>query len=176
VVLQISWLVPEKGIDLALRAAKRVLEVRNDLQFVFCGDGANREEYETLAEELGIAAHVTWTGQVEDLAGSGAFRAADIQIQCSQWQEAFCLAVAEGMSASLPIVASRIGGLPELVEDGVNGFLFDPKSDQQLANALLTLASDDELRSRMGAKGRKRAVEDLDLVQNVKLWLGVLLK
>jgi glycosyltransferase involved in cell wall biosynthesis len=176
VVMQISWLVPEKGIDLALRAAKRVLEARDDLQFVFCGDGANRGEYETLAEQLGIAAHVTWTGQVEDLAGSGAFRAADIQIQCSQWHEAFCLAVAEGMSASLPIVASRIGGLPELIEDGANGFLFDPKSDEQLADAILKLAADDGLRSRMGARGRKRAVEDLDLVRNVRRWVDVLLK
>jgi glycosyltransferase involved in cell wall biosynthesis len=175
VVLQISWLVPEKGIDMALRAAKRVLEVRQDFQFVFCGDGANRAEYEALAEELGIAGHVTWTGQIEDLAGSGVFRAAEIQIQCSQWHEAFCLAVAEGMSAGLPIVASRIGGLPELVEDGVNGILFDPKSDAELAEAILTLGADEEIRRQMGAVGRKRAIETHDLIKNVGLWVDVLL-
>ena len=176
VVLQISWLVPEKGIDMALRAAKRVLDVRSDLQFVFCGDGANRAEYEALAEKLGVAEHVIWAGQVEDLAGSGAFRAADIQIQCSQWHEAYCLAVAEGMSAGLPVVASRIGGLPELIEDGVNGFLFDPKSDEQLANSVLALAGSSDLRSQMGAMGRNRAVEKLDLLRNVRLWVDVLLK
>jgi glycosyltransferase involved in cell wall biosynthesis len=129
-----------------------------------------------LAEELGIAGHVTWTGHIEDLAGSGAFRAADIQIQCSQWHEAFCLAVAEGMSAGLPIVASRIGGLPELVEDGVNGFLFEPTSDVELADAILNLAEDRELRSRMGAKGRERAVENHDLARNVSRWVDVLLQ
>jgi glycosyltransferase involved in cell wall biosynthesis len=176
VVVQISWLVPEKGIELALRAAKRVLDVRKDLQFVFCGDGANREEYEGLAEELGIAGHVTWTGQIEDLAGSGAFRAAEIQIQCSQWHEAFSLAVAEGMSAGLPIIACRIGGLPELVEDGVSGFLFDPKSDVELADAIQALAADGELRSRMGTRGRERAVENFDLVRNVSRWVDLLLQ
>jgi glycosyltransferase involved in cell wall biosynthesis len=176
VVLQISWLVPEKGIDLALRAAKRALEVRKDLQFVFCGDGANREEYEQLAEKLEIAGNVTWTGQIEDLPGSGAFRAADIQIQCSQWHEAFCLAVAEGMCASLPVVASRIGGLPELVEDGINGFLFDPKSEIELADAILKAAADEKLRARMGAIGRERAIESHDLVRNVGLWLDILLR
>jgi len=175
VVLQISWLVPEKGIDLALRAAKRVLEVRQDLQFVFCGDGANRMEYERLAEELGVTGHVTWTGQIEDLVGSGAFRAAEIQIQCSQWHEAGCLAVTEGINAGIPIVASRIGGLPELVEDGINGFLFDPTSEVELADAILALAADEQLRLRMGAKGRERAAANHDMVKNVTLWLDVLL-
>jgi len=176
VVLLVSWLVPVKGIDLALRAAKQVLCERDDVHFVFCGDGANRAEYECLADDLGIAGNATWTGMIEDLAGSGAFRAADIQIQCSQWQEAFCLAVAEGMSAGLPIIASRIGGLPELVEDGVNGLLFEPKSDIELANAILALVRDTELRSRMGAKGRERAIEDYELVQNVESWVDQLTK
>jgi len=176
IVLKVSWLVPEKGIGLALQAAKRVIAARKDFQFVFCGDGENRGDYERLAEELGIAEHVTWTGLIEDMAGSGAFRAADIQIQCSQWHEAFCLAVAEGMSADLPIVASRIGGLPELVEDGANGFLFDPSSEEELATAILTLAADDDLRSRMGAEGRKRAVENYDLVRNVSRWVDALLR
>jgi glycosyltransferase involved in cell wall biosynthesis len=176
VVLKVSWLVPEKGIDLALRAAKQVLNVRKDLQFVFCGDGANRQEYEQLARDLEIADHVKWTGQVENLAGSGAFRAADMQIQCSQWHEAFCLAVGEGMSAGLPVVAARIGGLPELIEPGVNGFLFDPHSETELANAILTLAADGDLRRRMGREGRNRAIENHDLVRNTKLWVETLLR
>jgi glycosyltransferase involved in cell wall biosynthesis len=175
VVLLISWIVPEKGIDLALRAARIALQRRNDLHFAFCGEGANRREYERLSSELGIAEHVTWTGQVEDLAASGAFKAADMQIQCSQWQEAFCLAVAEGMSASLPVIASRIGGLPELVEDGMNGYLFDPSSELELANDILKLAADPELRSRLGQQGRKKALEKFDLARNAAMWVDVLL-
>lgn len=172
--MQISWLVPEKGIDVALRAAELVLKDEPTIHFVFCGEGANRKEYQGLADALGIGGNVTWAGMVEDLVGSGAFRAADIQIQCSRWYEAFCLAVAEGMSAGLPIIASRIGGLPELVEDGVNGYLFDPGSELELAAAVTALAHDAELRAEMGARGRMRALENHDLVENVKRWVDLL--
>ena len=71
------------------------------------------------------------------------------------------------MSAGLPIIASRIGGLPELVEDGENGFLFNPALE--LCDAILTFAADDELRLRMGTKGRERAVANHDLARNVHL-------
>jgi len=176
IVLKVSWLVPVKGIDMALRAAQRVLSVRNDIQFVFCGDGAGREQYQRMALEMGISDHVTWTGQIEDLVASGAFSAADVQIQCSQWQEAFCLAVAEGMHAGLPIIASNIGGLPELVEDGVNGFLFAPHDHASLAELLLKLCSDRKLRIRMGQEGRERASNNYNLVGNVNTWINLLLE
>ncbi|HZQ44077.1 MAG TPA: glycosyltransferase family 4 protein [Acidobacteriaceae bacterium] len=174
-VMQVSWLVPEKGIDVALRAAQITLATQPALHFVFCGEGAHRAEYEALAQQLGIDGHVTWTGQVEDLVGGGAFKAADILIQCSQWQEAFGFTVAEAMSAGLPIIASRIGGLPELVADGDNGFLFDPPSAEQLAAHILRLQSDTALRDRMGERSRARAVEQFDLQVCVDQWVDVLM-
>jgi glycosyltransferase involved in cell wall biosynthesis len=174
-VLKVSWLVPEKGIDITLLASREALRQRKDLHFVFCGDGEHREAYERTAAELGIAAYVTWTGQVEDLPASGAFQAADMQIQCSQWREAFCLAVAEGASAGLPVVVSRVGGLPELVTDGVNGFLFEPQDHVALANYILKLAGDESLRLRMGQAGRKRMVQRHDLTKNVAKWVEAIL-
>ena len=156
-MLQISWLVADKGIGLALEAVSHALAVRSDLHFVFCGDGEGRPAYEEMAVQLGIKDHVTWTGQLRDISGSGALDAADIQIQCSQWNEAFCYAVAEGMSAHLPVIASRIGGLPELVEDGVSGLLFDPKSCAELTAAILRFAADEPLRIRMGQRGLERS-------------------
>jgi len=175
VVLQVSWLVPVKGIDVALRAAEKTISSRKDIHFVFCGDGAGREQYQQMALDMGISDHVTWAGQLEDLPASGAFSAANIQIQCSQWHEAFCLAVAEGMHAGLPIIASRIGGLPELVSDGVNGFLFDPHDHAALAKLILRLCSDSDLRIRMGQEGRERAFRDYNLVDNVNTWIDLLL-
>jgi len=174
VVLQVSWLVPEKGIDVALRAARRALDVRQDLHFVFCGNGAYQGEYERLAEDLGIAGHVTWAGQVQDMFSRGAFAAADLQIQCSQWHEACPYAVAEGMSAGLPVIASRIGGLPELVVAELNGLLFEPASDAELAEGILRLAGDAELRRRMGAAGQERVRRNHELVSNVGRWVELL--
>jgi glycosyltransferase involved in cell wall biosynthesis len=174
-ILKISWLVPDKGIDVALQACREALRQRNDLHFVFCGDGENLQDYQRMAVEWGLTDHVTWTGQVEDLRTSGIFRAADIQIQCSQWHEAFCLAVAEGMSAGLPVVAARIGGLPELVVEGDNGYLFNPRDHLALAENIVRLAGNEALRKTMGEQGRQRAMERFNLTRNVHDWVRTLL-
>jgi glycosyltransferase involved in cell wall biosynthesis len=173
-VMQVSWLVPDKGIDVALRAAAIAIAQQPSLHFVFCGEGSHQAEYEKLAGALGIADHVTWTGQVQDLIGGGAFQAADVLIQCSQWQEAFGFSVAEGMAAGLPIIASRIGGLPELVSVGENGFLFEPSSSAELAQHILHLQADPELRKRMGESSRKMVAEHFDLRVCVSRWVDLL--
>jgi glycosyltransferase involved in cell wall biosynthesis len=175
VVLKVSWLIPEKGIDVALLAAKEALKERSDLHFLFCGDGKDRKIYERMAEDQGMGDHVTWAGQVEDMGSSGAFQAADMQIQCSQWQEAFCLSVAEGMAAGLPVIVAKIGGLPELVTEGENGYLFDPQNYQSLAASILKLAGDKELRQRMGRDGREKAIERHNLKKNVAKWIEMLM-
>ena len=173
-VMQVSWLVPDKGIDVALRAAAIAIAQQPSLHFVFCGEGSHRAEYDRLAKELGIENQVTWTGQVQDLIGGGAFQAADILIQCSQWQEAFGFSVAEGMAAGLPIIASRIGGLPELVRVGENGFLFEPTSSSELAQHILHLQADPDLRKRMGEQSRKIVAEHFDLSVCVTQWVDLL--
>ena len=173
-VMQVSWLVPDKGIDVALRAAAIAIAQQPSLHFVFCGEGSHRAEYDRLAKELGIESQVTWTGQVQDLIGGGAFQAADILIQCSQWQEAFGFSVAEGMAAGLPIIASRIGGLPELVRVGENGFLFEPTSFSELAQHILHLQADSDLRKRMGEHSRKIVAKHFDLSVCVTRWVDLL--
>jgi len=173
-VMQVSWLVPYKGIDVALRAAAIAIGQQPSLHFVFCGEGSHQAEYDRLAKELGIESQVTWTGQVQDLIGGGAFQAADILIQCSQWQEAFGFSVAEGMAAGLPIIASRIGGLPELVRVGENGFLFEPTSFSELAQHILHLQADSDLRKRMGEHSRKIVAKHFDLSVCVTRWVDLL--
>ena len=173
-VMQVSWLVPDKGVDIALRAAAVAIAQQPSLHFVFCGEGSHRAEYDCLAKELGIENRVTWTGQVLDLIGSGAFQAADILIQCSQWQEAFGFSVAEGMAGGLPIIASRIGGLPELIRVGENGFLFEPTSFSELAQHILQLQADPDLRKRMGDHSRKIVAEHFDLSVCVTQWVDLL--
>jgi glycosyltransferase involved in cell wall biosynthesis len=79
------------------------------------------------------------------------------------------------MSAGLPVIASRIGGLPELVADGDNGFLFDPPSSEQLAAHILRLQGDTALRQRMGERSRMRAAEQFDLQVCVDRWADLLM-
>jgi glycosyltransferase involved in cell wall biosynthesis len=79
------------------------------------------------------------------------------------------------MSAGLPVVAARTGGLPELVADQENGFLFDPRSSEQLATHILTLHSDPALRHRMGEGSRDRATRQFDLQVCVAQWVDLLM-
>ncbi|HJX90670.1 MAG TPA: glycosyltransferase family 4 protein [Pyrinomonadaceae bacterium] len=171
IVLQVSWIIPEKGISGLLEAARRVLSVTDKVQFVFVGEGAYRSEYSAKAQEMGIAENVTWTGLVEHPFAEGVFDAADIVCQVSNWEEVFGWAIAEAMGFRKPIIGTRVGGIPELVEDGVNGFLVERGASDQIAERLLELHRDPELRARMGERARQLTEEKFDLRNNVKKFI-----
>ncbi len=94
-VVQVSWIIPEKGIVDLLETARLVLSRNRNVQFVLVGDGSHREEYTRLAAEMGLGEHVTWTGLVEDPFGEGVYAAADVVCQVSRWEELFGYVVAE---------------------------------------------------------------------------------
>src|SRR5205823_5139867 len=89
VVTQVSWLIPEKGVDDLLVAARDVIAAEPRAHFVLAGDGAHRPNLERLARDLGIASQVTFTGPVVDPLGEGLFAASDIVCQLSRWEEVF---------------------------------------------------------------------------------------
>jgi len=119
-----------------------------------------------LAGDMGIADHVTWTGIVRDPFGEGLFAAADVVCQVSRWEEVFGWVIAEAMAFSRPLVATRVGGIPELVQDGKSGFLTDRGDVEGMARRILELLGDDALRRRMGKSGRRIAEEKFDLRHN----------
>jgi L-malate glycosyltransferase len=163
----VSWLVPEKGIDVLLRAMKQVFASGSDVHLIVVGEGPKRSEYEALACQLGIADRVIFTGSISQPTQAGVFDAADICCQMSQWEEAFGLVIAEAMAAGRPVVASRVGGVPELVANGETGFLVDRRDEKEAASRILELVQDRTLRTRMGAAGRERARKFFDLKTNV---------
>lgn len=154
VVAQLCWMVPVKGVDTLLAAAVESLRDVPTAHFLLVGDGPQLEDYRRLATELHIEDRVTFTGVISDPTANGVFEAADLYCQPSLWQEASGLAVMEAMSFGLPVVVSRIGGLPELVHDGSNGFLFTPSNAADLSEKLVRLAKSAELRHRLGTAGR----------------------
>jgi glycosyltransferase involved in cell wall biosynthesis len=158
-VTQVSWIVEEKGIADLLEAARLILSKRANTHFVFVGEGSLRGKYTQLASDLGIAKHVTWTGLVEDPLGEGVYEAAHIVCQPSRWEEMFAYTILEAMAFSRPVVATRLGGNPEAVVDQLSGFLVPREDPAQLAEKILALLSDPDLRKRMGREGR-RIVEE----------------
>jgi glycosyltransferase involved in cell wall biosynthesis len=167
-VAQVSWMIPEKGIADLLEAAKLVIAENPMVHFALVGEGGWRQEYVTRAAEMGLANHVTFTGQVEDPMGSGVYAAADVVCQVSRWEEVFGYVIAEAMSCGRPMVATRVGGIPELVEDGKTGFVVERGDAAAIADGILKLVADPALRERMGTAAREAARAKFDLEQNVE--------
>jgi glycosyltransferase involved in cell wall biosynthesis len=172
-ITQISQVIPEKGIGDVLAAAKLALARHPGLHFAFIGDGKHLAHFTTRAIELGIAAHVTWTGMIIDPVAEGVFMATDISCLAARWQEAFGLVLAEAMSCGKPVVATRVGAIPEVVEDGKTGFLVPHRDPAALADKFILLARDSELRAALGRAGRERAATHFDVRTNVNRLLEV---
>jgi glycosyltransferase involved in cell wall biosynthesis len=168
-VVQVSWIIPEKGIGDLLAAARLVISRNPDVHFAFVGEGAYRERYMGQTTEMGIEDHVTWTGQIEDPMSEGVYAAAGVVCQVSRWEEVFGYVIAEAMSSSKPLVATRVGGIPELVEDEKTGFVVDRGDSSAIAERILELVADREMRERMGRAGREAAAARFDLERNVEL-------
>jgi len=166
-IAQVSWLIPEKGVDDLLEAAKTVVAAEPRAHFVLVGDGAHKPNLERRAQELGIADRVTFTGVVKDPLAEGLYHATDIVCQMSRWEEVFGYVNAEAMACGKPLVGTRAGGIPEIIEDGVTGFVVEKRDTSAMASRILELVRDEALRRRMGEAGRQRVREKFLLRTNV---------
>jgi glycosyltransferase involved in cell wall biosynthesis len=167
IVTQVSWIIPEKGITDFLETARLVTKQNRNVQFVLVGEGAYREQYMKDAAAMGIEDRVTWTGMVKDPFREGVFAAADVICQFSRWEEVFGWMIAEGMAHGKPVVATRVGGIPELISQGATGFLVDRGDTEAMSEKLQLLLGDPSLRARMGEAGRAVVSEKFDLRKNV---------
>lgn len=175
-VVQLSWMIPEKGVQDLLEAAALVIARDPEVHFAMVGDGAGRRAFIDRARELGIAAHVTFTGNIRNPLKEGVHSAADVICQVSRWEEVFGFTIAEAMMHGKPVLATRVGGIPELVEDGRTGFLVERGDAAAMADRLLALLRDPDLRERMGREGRRVAREKFELRKNVGElldWYGI---
>ncbi len=167
VVTQVSWLIPEKGLDDLLIAARDVVAVEPKAHFLLAGDGAYRPNLEQTAHDLGIATHVTFTGVVPDPLAEGIYAASDVVCQMSRWEEVFGYVNAEAMATAKPMVGTRVGGIPEIIDHGKTGFLVERRDTAAMAASILLLLRDPDLRRRMGEAGRQVVTEKFNHKTNV---------
>jgi len=155
VALTVGRLVTQKGHVHLVEAIPRILERCMDFFFVFAGDGPLEESLRRQAEGLGIEKHVLFGGMIEDLACE--WSGADVMIHPSI-EEPFGIAVLEGMRAGLPIVASDVGGIPEVVGQDEAAILVSPGQPYEIASAVVSLMSSTQAMSEYGERGRARYV------------------
>jgi glycosyltransferase involved in cell wall biosynthesis len=158
-VMAAAFLIKDKGVDHLIRAMSSPALARARLTVV--GDGPEIEAIKFLSQRLGIAERTVFLGLRTDL--HLLLRDVDVFVHPAVWHEAFGLTIVEAMAAGCPVVASRIGAIPELVVEGETGFVVPAGDSAAIAQALERLAADPSLRARLGTAARRRAVERFDL-------------
>ena len=151
---------PVKDLATLVRGFAAAREGRPELKLIIAGEGPERPALEALAEELGVRGAVTLAGWLDDM--EEFYSALDIN-SLSSLSETFPYALTEGAAYRLPTVASAVGGIPRLIEDGKTGFLFAPGDWEKLGARLAQLASDPGLRERLGAAVHERAAREFSV-------------
>jgi glycosyltransferase involved in cell wall biosynthesis len=148
----LAMLRPEKDHETFLRAAKIVRERVPNAHFLVVGDGQERARLEALARELGIDEAVRFTGRRADI--PELLSVFDVSVLTSVTIETFPMAFLEAMALAIPLVATRVGGIPEMIDEGENGFVVPLRDPHALADALVRVVSDRETRDAFGARSR----------------------
>ena len=152
---------PEKGVQHLLRAFDRLLQgtSREGLRpaLIYMGDGPYFAELHSLRDSLRSKGDIILAGYRADAARL--LGAADLCVVPSVWQEAFGLAVLEAMARGKPVIATKVGGIPEIVEDGIHGLLVPPADEAALAEAIGGLLKDRKRAAQLGEAARRRVAE-----------------
>jgi glycosyltransferase involved in cell wall biosynthesis len=146
-----------KGIATLLRAAS----INKDIKLKIVGGGSEKNSIMKYASENQLN-NVEFTGYLQGNELQKIIHDCSFIVVPSEWYENYPYVIMEGMTAGRPVIASRIGGLPEMVDDGVTGFLFEPQNYVELADKMKILKRDKLLREKMGHAGREKAVVDFD--------------
>ena len=155
-LMHVSNFRPVKRIsDCVHTLAKIKAASKLPVRLVMCGDGTEREAAENLAREYGLADDVLFVGQVPNIADY--LSVADLLLVPSQ-TESFGLAALEAMACEVPVIATRVGGLPEVVKNGENGFLVKLGDTAAMAERAIEILSDETKQRDFGKRGRELAV------------------
>ncbi len=165
VIGTVCALRPEKRLDLLLRAFAQVRHHLPGMKLLIVGSGPVLPQLEALRDELSLTADCVFESSKIEVAPW--MRALDIYVMSSE-TESFPNALLEAMACGCAVVGSRVGGIPELITDGLSGFLFESKNVEDLATALAKLILDPSLRRRLGAQAANFAQDTFSVEVNAR--------
>ena len=162
VIFSLRWHEPKNGIEYLIKAVPFVIREIPNAIFIIGGSGILRKHHEKLAKKLRVNQHVLFVGHIPAEELSLYYAACDVFVIPSI-VEAFGLVTVEAMACGKPVVGTNVGGIPDTIEDGVNGFLVEPRNPREIADKIVTLLQDPELRIEMGVKGAQIAETKFNL-------------
>jgi glycogen(starch) synthase len=164
-LLCVGRMVREKGFDVAIRAMAPVVARFPAARMTIAGDGIARPELEQLARRLALADAIEFCGWVAPDKISALINDASIVLVPSRWEEPFGLVALEAAQMARPVVATRRGGLPEIVNDGETGLLIEADDSDSLANAIVWMLERPDTAQRMGDAARAHAQSTFSIVR-----------
>jgi len=165
ILLHVGRFSPSKNHKLLIEAFSYALNQNPNLRLWLVGDGELRPSIEEMVQKLGLGDRIRFLGIRSDV--HKLLEQADVFVLSSDW-EGMPLSILEAMAAGKPVVATSVGGVPELVENGLTGLLVPPDDANALAEALLLLAKEPELRQVMGQNGQKKAIDCFDISRTAR--------
>lgn len=175
VIGSVGRLHPSKGYDTFLEAAKIVLSEMPASRFKIVGEGELLEALKDRTNQLGVSEAVEFMGQKSPAQMPDILVGFDIFVQASNW-EAFGIAIVEAMACGLPVVATRVEGVVDIIEEGVDGFLVPPRSPEPLADQILRLLRHPELGKRVGTQARRKVEQNFDIRDMIDRMANIYLK
>lgn len=158
-VLFVGRLENFKGVEFLIKAIPAIIEVFPQTTFTIIGDGPYKKALIDLTKTLRVEHCIQYMDWVENKELGKYYGRASIVVAPSTVPEAFGLVILEAMSVGRPVVATNIGALPEIVDDGVNGYLVEPNNSEQIAEKVIKLFLEENLLTELGRNARKKAEE-----------------
>jgi glycosyltransferase involved in cell wall biosynthesis len=169
----------EKGFNILIKALKLVVRKYKNVELRLAGDGPFLKELKKIVMAEGLKEYVEFIGKISYRNMMQEFFNSDIVIFPSTHPEPFGRIPIEAMVCEKPVIASKIGGIPEVVEDGISGLLVPPSDAEELSEAIVKLIENEELREKMGIEGRRIAREKFNIEniakQHVELYQKVII-
>lgn len=177
-MLTVARLVEKKGIAYLIKAIPMVIKEMPKCKFTIIGSGPLYDHLQQLVRDLDIERYVQFRGDVSDSELMQYYDDADMFIlPCiiteNGDRDGIPVSTMEAMAMELPVISTTVSGLPELVEDGASGILVTPKDEKAIADAIITLCKDSELRINMGEKGREIIEKKFNIVSEAEKLMGV---
>lgn len=174
VILFLSLLSKQKGADVVLKAVDVLLSQDQNIKLILGGDGDYLEEAKQLASDLGIADKVIFPGYIVNEKTADFYNACDIFVFPTLRYESFGIVLAEAMACEKPVIASNIGSIPDVIDDGKNGILIKPGDHMELAKQVKRLLNDNELSNKLSINARDKAGREFSIDRMIDKTMGLI--